>query len=158
MAAGRPKALALEPPRAPPTVADNFVLSDRFEALLPERLAAAKLRGFIEDVNGLAIASEPGFIRVRLELPSGWKEPSAPPNASKSGLMNFFSSLRVPSVPRGKEPIEVDLQMQKLDSDRVAVLVAFRPLQWYLPDDRAAWNARCEGYYSVLREYLMASP
>jgi len=147
-----------EPRRDPATAADQFVLSDRFEAMLPERLAVVKLRGFIEDVNGLAIASEPGFIRVRLELPSGWKEPSAPPNASKSGLMNFFSSLRVPSVSRGKEPIEVDLQMQKLDSDRVAVLVAFRPLQWYLPDDRAAWNVRCEGYYSVLREYLMAGP
>jgi len=145
-----------EPRRDPPSAADKFVLSDRFEALLPERLAVAKLRGFIEDVNGLATASEPGFVRVRLELPAGWKEPTAPPAASKSGLMNFFSSLRVPSVPRGKEPIEVDLQMQKLDSDRVAVLVAFRPLQWYLPDDRDAWNARCEGYYSVLREYLMA--
>ena len=140
------------------TASDKFVLSDRFEAMLPERLAAVKLRGFIEDVNGLAIASEPGFIRVRLELPAGWKEPSSPPNASKSGLVNFFSSLRVPSVSRGKEPIEVDLQMQKIDSDRVAVLVAFRPLQWYLPDDNDAWNARCEGYYSVLREYLMAGP
>ncbi len=146
------------PRRDPPSDADKFVLSDRFEAMLPERLAAAKLRGFIEDANGLAVASEPGFIRVRLELPAGWKEPSAPPNASKSGLMNFFSSLRVPSVPRGKEPIEVDLQMQKLDTDRVAVLVTFRPLRWYLPDDRDAWNARCEGYYSVLREYLMAGP
>ena len=142
----------------PATKSDKFVLSDQFEAMLPERLAAAKLRGFIEDVNGLAIASEPGFIRVRLELPSGWKEPSAPPNASKSGLMNFFSSLRIPSVSRGKEPIEVDLQMEKLDADRVAVVVTFRPLQWYLPDNLDAWNARCEGYYSVLREYLMAGP
>ncbi len=142
----------------PATKSDKFVLSDQFEAMLPERLAAAKLRGFIEDVNGLAIASEPGFIRVRLELPSGWKEPSAPPNASKSGLMNFFSSLRIPSVSRGKEPIEVDLQMEKIDADRVAVVVTFRPLQWYLPDNLDAWNARCEGYYSVLREYLMAGP
>jgi serine/threonine protein kinase len=140
----------------PASESDKFVLSDQFEAMLPERLAAVKLRGFIEDVNGLAIASEPGFIRVRLELPPGWKEPSAPPNASKSGLVNFFSSLRVPTVSRGKEPIEVDLQMQKVDSNRVAVLVAFRPLPWYLPDDTRAWNERCEGYYSILRKYLMA--
>ena len=139
-----------------PADSDKFVLSDQFEALLPERLAAVKLRGFIEDVNGLAVASEPGFIRVRLELPPGWKEPTAPPNASKSGLMNFFTSLRVPSVSRGKEPIEVDLQMQKVDAGRVAVLVAFRPLPWYLPDDVRHWNDRCEGYYSILRKYLMA--
>jgi serine/threonine protein kinase len=150
--------LADDAKEVPEAKSDKFVLSDEFEAMLPERLAAAKLRGFIEDVNGLAIASEPGFIRVRLELPSGWKEPSAPPNASKSGLVNFFSSLRIPSISRGKEPIEVDLQMEKLDADRVAVVVTFRPLQWYLPDNLHAWNARCEGYYSVLREYLMAGP
>ena len=136
--------------------ADRFVLSDTFEAMLPERLAAAKLRGFIEDVKGLAVASEPGLIRVRLELPSGWREP-AQPNSSKSGLMNWFSNLRIPTVPRSKEPIELDLRMSKIDADRVNVLITFRPLPWYLPDDSEYWNARCEGYYAILRRYLMAA-
>jgi len=136
--------------------ADKFVLSDRFEAMLPERLAAVKLRGFIEDVNGLAVVSEPGLIRVRLELPPGWREP-AQQNASKSGLMNWFSSLRIPNVPKSKEPIELDLLMKKIDADRVVVQVAFRPLPWYLPDDLEYWNARCEGYYAILRRYLMAA-
>ena len=135
---------------------DRFVLSDRFQALLPERLAAAKLRGFIEDVGGVAVSSEPGLIRVRLELPSGWKD-RPPAKASKSGLMTWLSSFRVPSVASGKEPIELDLMMQKIDSNNVTVLVSFRPLPCYLPDDLPKWFARCEAYYGVLRKYLMAA-
>ena len=57
----------------------------------------------------------------------------------------------------GKEPIEMDLEMQKLDPNRVAVLVAFRPSPDQLPADPPAWNSRCEGYYSILRKYLMAA-
>ncbi len=135
---------------------DRFVLSDRFQALLPERLAAAKLRGFIEDVGGVAVSSEPGLIRVRLELPSGWKD-RPPAKNSKSGLMTWISSLRMPSVASGKEPIELDLMMQKIDSNHVEVLVAFRPLACYLPDDLPTWFARCEAYYGILRKYLMAT-
>ncbi|MGL6074279.1 MAG: serine/threonine protein kinase [Fimbriiglobus sp.] len=143
--------------KAPPSPADKFVLSDMFEALLPEKLAVVKLRGFIEDVGGMAVASEPGFIRVQLELPPNWKEPTGEPTPSKSGLFSMFSANRMPSVSKGKEPIEVDLKLHKINADRVSVLVAFRPLKWYLPDDQAVWNSRCEQYYTTLRNYLMGS-
>ena len=36
---------------------------------MPERLAAAKLRGFVDDYGGKVIASEPGLIRMRLGVP-----------------------------------------------------------------------------------------
>jgi hypothetical protein len=42
--------LAEEP--AKPSPSDSFLLTDKFEAMLPDRLAAVKLRGFIEDVAG----------------------------------------------------------------------------------------------------------
>ena len=71
--------------------------------------------------------------------------------------MTWISSLRMPSVASGKEPIELDLMMQKIDSNNVEVLVAFRPLACYLPDDLPRWFARCEAYYGVLRKYLMAA-
>ena len=134
---------------------DQFLLSDLFEAMLPERLAAAKLRGFIEDVRGVAVASEPGLIRVHLEVPGGYKAPTAKPGGS--GLFGWLGGGdRTRGVAAGREPIEMDLTMQKLDADRVSVVVTFRPLPNRLPADAAAWSERCEGYYEVLRRYLMA--
>ena len=131
---------------------DKFLLSDKFEAMMPERLAAAKLRGFIEDAGGAAVASEPGLIRVHLENP-GY---GAKPKPGGSGILGWLSGGAVRGVAGGKEPIEMDLEMQKLDADRVSVVVTFRPLPQYLPADLATWSARCEAYYGVLRKYLMA--
>ena len=47
--------------------------------------------------------------------------------------------------------------MDKLDPNRVRVVVTFRPLKGYLPENRDQWNERCEGLYIMLRRYLMAS-
>jgi len=135
---------------------DEFLLSDRFEAMLPERLAAAKLRGFIEDVGGVAVASEPGLIRVRLDLPPGWTEPGEQTKKG-SALFSWLSGTRPVEIVKGKEPIEVDLQMHKIDQNRVSVVVEFRPLKWYLPESVRGWKTRCEDVYSVLRKYLMAA-
>ncbi len=132
---------------------DRFVLFDQFEAMLPEKLAAIKLRGFIEDVGGVAVASEPGLIRVRVDLPSGYRDSTG----SSSAIMSWISAVRRPSVPRGKEPIEIDLRMEKIDANRVSVIVSFRPLKEYLPTDPKLWGERCEGFYTVLRRYVMAS-
>ena len=128
---------------------DRFILSDTLEACLPEKLAAIKLRGFIEEVQGQVVENEPGLIRVRLELPPGWKDP-----AGRSGVFSFLSgSWR--SIGRGREPIEVSLKMNKIDANRVAVIVDFRPMKMYMPSDPGLWLERCEAYYSVLRKYIM---
>ncbi len=137
------------PQQAADDVDDRFILSDMLEACLPEKLAAIKLRGFIEEVRGQVLESEPGLIRVRLELPPGWKEPS-----SRSGVFSFLSGAHRP-MRRGHEPIEVTLKMEKIDSTRVAVLVDFRPMKQYMPSDPELWLQRCEAYYSVLRKYIM---
>ncbi len=138
--------LADEPPAA---AAEPFVLSDTFEAMLPERLAAAKLKGFVDDTNGLVAASEPGLIRVVID-PAPAERPTA------SGLFSFLSATRLAGVARGKEPIEVELRMRKLDPNRVQVQVCFRPTAKYPPADPVLWNQRCEAVYSILRKYVMA--
>jgi serine/threonine protein kinase len=145
--------LAEGPP--PPSPADPFVLTDRFEAMMPDRLAAVKLRGFIEDVGGEAVASEPGLIRVRVGMPARYREPVEKPQGSR--LLSWFATTRVPSVNRGEEPIEIDLQMERVDANRVKVVVTFRPLKEYVPDNLGHWQERCEGIYTMLRRYLMAS-
>jgi hypothetical protein len=137
---------------APTESTERFLVYDQFEAMLPPRMAAAKLRGFADDVGGEFVESEPGVIRMRVALPNGYDEPK-----TRSGLFNWLSAVRKPAVRRGEEPIEVHMQMQKLTPDRVAVLVSFQPLKEFPPADAREWKERCEGLNNILRMYLMAS-
>jgi tRNA A-37 threonylcarbamoyl transferase component Bud32 len=146
---------AAEPVLLAPAVTqstERFLVYDRFEAMLSPRMAAAKLRGFADDVGGEFIESEPGVIRMRIALPSGYAEP-----VTRSALFSWINAVRKPSVARGHEPIEVNMQMQKLTPDRVAVLVSFQPLKEFPPPDVRQWKERCEGLNHMLRMYLMAS-
>ena len=137
---------------APTESMERFFVYDQFEALLPPRMAAAKIRGFVEDVGGTVVESEPGVIKMRVAVPQGYDGPT-----TRSGLFNWLSTTRKPHVTRGEEPIEVNMQMQKLTPDRVAVLVSFQPLREYPPADPRQWKDRCSQLSSILRMYLMAS-
>jgi serine/threonine protein kinase len=141
----------VEAPKGPPAE-DPYTLSDTFDAMLPPRMAAAKLKGFVDDVGGAVLESEPGLIRMQVALPKGYQQPQ-----SRSALLGWISAIRQPSVRRGEEPIEVAMWMRNLDPNRVEVKVAFQPLREYLPSDPTAWRERCEQLYNVLRMYLMAS-
>lgn len=128
---------------------DNFTLHDEFEANLSERLAAAKLRGFAEDIGGDVMESEPGMIRMQLGMP---KKPK-----TRSAIMNWISTMRTPGVERGKEPIELRLTFSRIDSSRVIVLACFTPFIDFMPTDIVLWRERCEAVYDLLRQYLMAA-
>ena len=58
-------------PEIPNRVNDPFVLVHEIDAWMPEKIAAYKLRGFVEDVGGEVVESVPGLIRVRLGERSG---------------------------------------------------------------------------------------
>ena len=146
---------AVTPPArpAPSLPADPFQVAHEFEATMPERMAAAKLRGFVEDFNGEVLASEPGRILMRLGMPRG-----AQPSTEGSGLLGWIATLRRPSVARGQEPIEVELHMEKPDPSlpRLTVAAAYRPLKHYQPRDATLWRTRCEKLNTMLRQYLGA--
>ncbi|MFO0936443.1 MAG: serine/threonine-protein kinase [Gemmataceae bacterium] len=128
---------------------DRFTLSDEFEANLSERLAAAKLRGFTEDIGGNVLESDPGFIRMHLGAPNKAK--------SRSAIMNWLSTFRGGGVEKGKEPIELCLTLSRIDPCRVNVRACFTPLIDYMPEDNKLWRERCESVYDIMRQYLMAS-
>jgi len=147
-------------PGLPDQASDRYVLSDVFEATLPEKLAALKLRGFIEDVNGQVVESEPGLVKVRVEMPARYKEP--PARGGGSGVFAFLSGvIRTPAAGpspsiRGKEPIEMELHLKKMDASKVSVLVTFHPIREFPPNDPEVWAERCEAYYTHLRRFVMA--
>ncbi|MDY3555917.1 serine/threonine-protein kinase [Gemmata sp. JC717] len=143
-------AVVAPPARVRPSPADPFHVLHEFEALMPERMAAAKLRGFVEDFGGQVLASEPGVIKLRLGVPEGYKEAK-----ERSGILGWFAGRR-PTVPRGHEPIELELQMDKPDpgQPRLCVVAAFRPMKEYPPQDQRNWHDRCDKLHHALRQYL----
>lgn len=142
-----------EPLDDTPTIPrDPYHVLYEFQVLIPERMAAAKLRGFVEDFGAEVLTSDPGLIRMRVGMPAGYKEPKS------SGLFGWFSRAQRPSIQQGQEPIEIELHMNKPDPahPRLHVLVACQPMKDYLPKDRLNWHARCDQLHTLLRQYLGA--
>src|SRR5690606_9469597 len=84
--------------RVPEQRLDPFRISHEFSAQMPEPLAAAKIRGFVDDVKGEVLASEPGLIRLRIGLPSTQDAP-----ATGSTILNWFrTTARKPVVASGQ--------------------------------------------------------
>jgi hypothetical protein len=149
-----PTAAALEPgllemPRLQPR--GPFHVLYQLGVLLPERMAAAKLRGFIDDLAAEVVTSEPGLIRMRLGLPAGYREGQA------SGILGWLATRR-PSVPKGQEPIEVELHMDRPNPSQplLNLILSFQPLKDYPPKDPAVWQTRCEKVHALLKRYLGA--
>ncbi|QDU19926.1 serine/threonine protein kinase [Urbifossiella limnaea] len=146
-----PPAPSAEPRRA--ARPDPFRVASVFEIALPERMAAAKIRGFVEDFAGQVVSSEPGLILLQLGLPHGYKQPG-----TSSGIFGWLGTARRPAVQKGNEPIEVQLHMDKPDPQltRLRVEVACRPVAGYTPGNLAGWRDRCDKVSSILRQYLGA--
>jgi serine/threonine protein kinase len=146
-----------EPAAATPPPADPLQIVHEFAASMPERLAAAKIKGFVEDYGGQVIASEPGLIRIQLGVPERPKE-----KPSGSAIFRWFRTVTAPPPPTvadGQEPIELELHMEKPDphQSRLNVVVTCRPLPEYRPTDAACWHERCDKLNAILRQYLGAS-
>jgi serine/threonine protein kinase len=142
------------PPSTVQMPSDPYHVLYGFEVTLPERMAAAKLRGFVDDFAAQVVTSEPGLIRMRFGLPTGFNEL---PKKS-SAIFRWFNGATRPAIAEGQEPIEIELHMEKPDPahPRLNVLVSFQPLREYPPKDRHTWHARCEKLNAALRQYLGA--
>jgi serine/threonine protein kinase len=133
--------------------ADPFEMKDSFEVTIPERLVAAKIRGFVEDVDATVLESEPGLIRLQVGVPSNYQNRPV----TESSLFNWLKG-KFKSVPRGKEPIAVELHMEKPDATttRMRVAVSCGPVREYPPRDLNSWRERCGKVQTMLRQYLGA--
>src|SRR5205823_5651145 len=115
--------------------ADPFRVAHQFEVAIPERLVAAKIRGFVEDVDATVLASEPGLIRLRVGLPCEYQK--ALVTGTTSLFSRWLTSLRKPPTAVGQEPIDIELQLEKPDPSvtRLCVVAAYRPMKEYPPKD-----------------------
>jgi len=132
---------------------DPYEVAYRFTVEIPERLVAAKLRGFMDDLLGVVVTSEPGLVIFRLGVPEGYQ--SKP--ATSSGLFSWFHRGR-PRVERDNEPIEVELRLYKPDpqQSRLDLTLCYRPLPEYPPHSMTIWKQRCDKLNALIRKYLGA--
>lgn len=135
---------------APPS--NPFLSKVTFEVAIPERLAAAKIRGFVEDVDATVLESEPGLIRLQVGLPSNYQNRPV----TESSLYMWFKGKISGGVPKGKEPIGVELHMEKPDPTRTClrVTVSCGPVKEHPPRELPTWQERCGKVQAMLRQYL----
>lgn len=125
---------------------------DRLEAWMPESIAIVKLRGFIGDLGGEVIESEPGLVRVRLPGP-GEPAAAAPP---PRGLLGWLGLGRAsePATPMAL----MELHMQKVPGagNQLAIEVVMRPERADQGVSRREWQEWCGKVCRDLRAYLIS--
>lgn len=138
-------------PAAEPKPADSNATIHELEAWMPESIAAIKIRGFIEDVGGDVIGSEPGLIRVQLGgLRCKYKagETAAPTKRS------WFGS----APPPKPNLIDLELHMEKQGGKgNLHITLILRPapgsaIRKTSPD----WKNCCDSVFRDIKAYLMS--
>jgi serine/threonine-protein kinase len=129
----------------------NFVY--RFEAWMPEQIAAMKLRGFV-DGRGKVTESSPGFLRVQLQRPS-----SAPPAPPPTGLLARLGFGRQPEPVPTFDIVDMDVFLKRPDAakeNKLLIKVQLRPPMADSAEAEAGWRNWCDRVQLDLASYLMA--
>ena len=133
------------PAPAPAPTYDPSTVVHKLEAWMPERIAAYKLLGFVQDVGGELIESVPGRIRVRLGgRHSVYRSPS-------QGPLSWLG------IGRKTGHIELELNLQRGDASRENLLHI--TVAMHSPPgnglSNGEWRARCTQIFCDLRGYLL---
>ncbi len=142
-----------EPARVAPPRDDPRWIVWRLEAWMPERIAAVKLRGFLDSVGGEVVESTPGLIRVNLWWRRGTsQEPS-------SGVWSPLGFRKEPEPVSDRNRVLMEVHMERPAPDqtsRLALTVRLRPAGIIPRQVTADWRAWCDRLQADLGAYLMA--
>ncbi len=137
--------LADSTPR-PPVVSDRGAVRHHLEASMPEAMAMLKIKGFLHDLGGEMIESEPGRVRVRL----GGTTPK-----SSGGWLRWLSGGSNVTTEVAQAPTDVELHMERRDPaqpNRLTITLLLRPTGGPATPE---WRSRCERIGRDLQAYLM---
>jgi serine/threonine-protein kinase len=134
---------------APPPVrkVDPTAIVREMEAWMPERIAAYKLLGFVQDVGGEVLESVPGRIRVRLG------------GSGSVYLTRNPGPLSWLGIGRKNFEIDMELNLQRTGGTRENLLhitVSMRPPQGG-DLHNGEWRERCNQVFCDLRGYLLGN-
>lgn len=122
---------------------DPGVANYQMQAWMPQVVASYKLTGFINDVRGELVESQPGRLRVLFGA-------KGTPYAAPSSGWNIFAS--------GKPDIELDLQLYESTDPKTRnqVWIAVQ-LKYIGKKLQPEWRERAEAIFRDLRAYLIGA-
>jgi tRNA A-37 threonylcarbamoyl transferase component Bud32 len=123
---------------------DPLAVVHRMEAWMPEGIAAYKLRGFVQDVQGEVIESLPGKVRVRIGTRNGVYQ------VPNRGAFSWLGLTR-------RSRIDMELHLHRPVAERenqLLVTVYFRAPSRAVAAD-TSWRELCTQIFCDLRAYLM---
>jgi eukaryotic-like serine/threonine-protein kinase len=131
------EAIPPEPEHDPNTVVRQL------EAWMPDKIAIIKIGGFLKDVGGQVVHTEPGLLQAVFPPPAG----------SGGGLFG-----RLFGGKAKDDGIELDLDLDKPNptESRLVVTATFHVPGGRTPAKPGEWAARCQGIFEELKKYLMA--
>jgi serine/threonine-protein kinase len=141
------------PPVISTAKVDPASVVDSLEAWMPEAIAVVKLRGFVHDIGGEIMESEPGLIRFRLPDPAFPPEPPA-----STGLFAMLGLSKKKPPPRPTHHALLDLLLAKKDvgqRNRLQITVMMRPEQNRQRVHDPDWPVWCSQVCRDLRAYLI---
>jgi serine/threonine-protein kinase len=132
------------------TTADLRAVQQTVEAAMPEAVAVLKLKGFVSDLGGEVLESQPGLIRVRLGKPQTEHKPS-------SGIFRWLEGGRqiAPEIPT-VTATDVELAMERqgpAQGGKLKVTLRMRPVGNGVVT--AEWRSRCQQIGRELQAYLI---
>jgi serine/threonine-protein kinase len=146
-------ATSADAPAMPDDADDPDALVYRYEAWMPERVAALKLRGFV-DGRGEVSDSQPGFLRVRLRRP---RRVAAEPQ--RGGFLARTGLFKKPAPAQAFDLVDMDVRVERADDaqgNRLLVTVWMRLPPAVPVSARLEWGDWCDQVQKDLAAYLMA--
>jgi len=139
-----PEPVEVVPVKQEPIESERNAIVHKLDAFMPEKMAVVKIRGFLEDMGGKVVESEPGRLRIRLG------------DSNKSEADRRKKLITAPTTR--SLPVEIEMRMVKPDPSKslLNVTVLFRPFTDPVLLMVQDWRKRCENLYKDLQSYLMA--
>lgn len=133
-----PTATPDQEPAEPP---EPNALVEYLQAWMPQQIAAYKIRGFAEEVEGHVIESKAELVRVRFKSEGG------------GGLTWLGLGRKLPAI-------ELELHLRKRDprqANLLSIKVIMRPVGGGKLPDHPDWHSRCRKLHAALKAYLMSN-
>lgn len=137
--------------------ADQHSVTYHLQAWMPESIAVIKLKGFLDDVGGDVIESQPGLVRVALAVATEKKRKKDVARPSWWAWLGLGK--KAPPEPP-PEQVSLDIYMEKSDPSQpnmLSITVMLRPEEKSRLVEKGRWKTFCDKICDGLCQHLIAN-